>query len=217
MLRNSCRRFSSKPAHLIRVKSKFEPVSYSELQERVVEVAAGLLALGVTKGSTVAIFAESSSHWSIADWAITSVGAISVPIFPTLTPETIRYILQDSDSKVVFVGDNKLLKKFDEAVVETPMQVLPIVMEGEATYTWEKLLVDGKSRSLTTADWEEVCDSVEATDIAAIIYTSGTTGEPKGAVLTHEAFAYQCAMVRKNLPVDEKDRFLSFFAHVACL
>lgn len=210
MLRESCRRFASKPAHLVRVKSKFEPISYAELQDRVVEVATGLVALGAGKDTTVAIFAESSSNWSIADWAITSIGAISVPIFPTLMPETIRYILQDSGSTIAFVGDAKLLKKFEEAVLDTTLQVLPIVMEGDATYTWAKLLEDGRAKPLGPDGWQEICDSVSPKDVAAIIYTSGTTGEPKGAVLTHEAFAYQCTMVRKNLPVDEKDRFLSF-------
>ena len=210
MLRESCRRFASKPAHLVRVKSKFEPITYGELLDKVVEVAGGLVALGVKKGDVIAIFAESSSEWSIADWAITSLGAISVPIFPTLMPDTIGYILKDSDSKIVFVGDTKLLKKFEAAVLETNLQVLPIVMEGEASYTWAKLLEDGKAQEFNADKWNAIADTVEPDDVAAIIYTSGTTGEPKGAVLTHQAFAYQCAMVRKNLPVDEKDRFLSF-------
>jgi long-chain acyl-CoA synthetase len=83
-------------------------------------------------------------------------------------------------------------------------------MEGEASYTWAKLIEDGKAAAFSVDQWYQLSDTVEPQDVAAIIYTSGTTGEPKGAVLTHEAFAYQCAMVRKNLPVDDKDRFLSF-------
>ncbi|MEO7453154.1 MAG: long-chain fatty acid--CoA ligase [Fimbriimonadales bacterium] len=210
MLRASCLQFASKPAHLVRSKSGFEPVTYAELQERVMEIAIGLAALGATKGTVIAIYAESSSEWSIADWAITSLGAISIPIFPTLMPDTVRYILEDSAAKFVFVGDTKLLKKLEEAVFATSLQVLPIVMAGDATYTWTKLIADGKAASFTADDWFQRCDSVAPEDVAAIIYTSGTTGEPKGAVLTHKAFAYQCAMVRKNLPVDARDRFLSF-------
>jgi long-chain acyl-CoA synthetase len=210
MLRESCRRFASKPAHLVRAGGTFKPTTYADLQSRVVEVAAGLLSLGVEKGSTVAIFAESSSQWSIADWAITSIGAISVPIFPTLTPESVHYILNDSSCKVAFVGDLKLLKKLEEAVFGTQLQVLPIVIDGDASYNWQRLLEDGASRQLSSESWAAITDGVLPTEVAAIIYTSGTTGEPKGAVLSHEAFAYQCAMVRKNLPVDERDRFLSF-------
>jgi long-chain acyl-CoA synthetase len=176
------------------------------LQQRVAAAASGLAALGVGKGTAVAIFAESSSAWSIADWAITSLGAVSVPIFPTLMPDTVRYILRDSGSKFCFIGDVRLLAKFEEAT-GTDLQVLPIVIEGEATYTFEKLTQEAE---IDVAGWAELTDAVLPTDEAAIIYTSGTTGEPKGAVLTHEAFAYQCAMVRKNLPVDERDRFLSF-------
>lgn len=207
MLQASCARFSGKTAHLVKVRSKFEPITYGELLDRVVAVAAGLASLGVGKGTAVAIFAESSSEWSVADWAITSLGAVSVPIFPTLMPDTVQYILRDSGSKFCFVGDLRLLKKFEEAVANTELQVLPIVIEGDATYTWSKLQAEG---NLDLPGWIALTDAVLPTDEAAIIYTSGTTGEPKGAVLTHEAFAYQCAMVRKNLPVDERDRFLSF-------
>ncbi|MDQ2985983.1 MAG: long-chain fatty acid--CoA ligase [Armatimonadota bacterium] len=210
MLQASCRQFAGKPAHFTKVGGKFQPVTYTDLRLRVVEIAFGLKSLGVENGATVAIFAESSSKWSIADWAITSIGAVSVPIFPTLTPETVRYILRDSGCKAVFVGDAKLLKKLEEAVFDSELQVLPIIMEGEATYTWQKLIDDGMQAGTSLDDWIAFTKSVQPTDVAAIIYTSGTTGEPKGAVLTHEAFAYQCAMVRKNLPVDDTDRFLSF-------
>jgi len=207
MLQASCQRFRDKPAHLVKVKGAFEATTYGEVWDRVGAIASGLAALGARKGTAVAIFAESSSEWSIADWAITSLGAISVPIFPTLMSDTVRYILGDSGSKFAFVGDLRLLAKFDEAIGGTDLNVLPIVMDGTAAYTWSKLVEEAE---LDTQGWLSLVDAVEPTDVAAIIYTSGTTGEPKGAVLTHEAFAYQCAMVRKNLPVDERDRFLSF-------
>ena len=210
MLKESCRRFAAKPAHLTKSGGKFQPLTYGELQDRVVEVASGLVSLGVVKGSTVAIFAESSSTWASVDWAITSIGGISVPVFPTLMPETVHYILADAGCSHIFVGDSKLLKKFDDAMAISQLAVLPISMEGDGPYTWAKFLEDGKSTELSLEDWSKIADEVEPTDVAAIIYTSGTTGEPKGAVLTHEAFAYQCAMVRKNLPVDQNDRFLSF-------
>lgn len=206
MLQASCERFGAKTAHLVRQGGSYQEISYAELQSRVVAIAGGLRSLGVEKGSVVAIFAESSSEWSVADWAITSLGAISVPIFPTLMPDTIRYILRDSGSRICFVGDARLLQKFEEAVCDE-LQVLPVLIEGEATLTWDKLSAES---DLELSSWIELTDAVSPKDEAAIIYTSGTTGEPKGAVLTHEAFAYQCAMVRKNLPADHHDRFLSF-------
>lgn len=206
MFRETCGRFAEKPAHRVKSGSKYGSVSYQELEAQVLEAAAGLAALGVGKGASVAIYAESSSRWCIADWAITTLGAVSVPVFPTLTPETVGYIVRDSGAKFVFVGDTKLAANLESAGVEA----LPILMEGDGSYDWQKLLGDGRDAGFNREDWLRRGEEIGEDDVAAIIYTSGTTGEPKGAVLSHKAFVYQCEMVGKNMPVSSSDRFLSF-------
>lgn len=164
--------------------------------------AAYLFSQGITAGDVVAIFAESSSDWAAADWAITSLGAISVPIFPTLVPQTVAYILEDSGAKLCIVGDARLEKKFDDAVALLKKSV-PKVVIGDA-------LCEDASVHYSEGAWRDSCAERKPGDLAAIIYTSGTTGEPKGAMLSHEAFVFQCKTIRANLPVDSTDRFLSF-------
>jgi long-chain acyl-CoA synthetase len=164
--------------------------------------AAYLFSQGITGGDVVAIFAESSSDWAAADWAITSLGAISVPIFPTLVPQTVAYILEDSGAKLCIVGDARLEKKFDDAVVLLKKSV-PKVLIKEA-------VCEDASAHYSEGMWRDSCAERKPGDLAAIIYTSGTTGEPKGAMLSHEAFVFQCKTIRANLPVDSTDRFLSF-------
>ncbi|MGI8923561.1 MAG: AMP-dependent synthetase/ligase [Fimbriimonadales bacterium] len=207
ILLSSCEKWGDRPAQSRKINQKFASISYNQLKTNVHRLAAVLRSLGVKPGVTAAIFAESSPEWAAMDWAITSLGAISVPIFPTLMPETVEYILRDSNARLCFVGDERLMKKFDEAVKNGMLRVTPVVIE---TGSLQRLMDQTGTGHLSMGDWEEECHRRNPSELAAIIYTSGTTGEPKGAELTHEAFAFQCTSIRKNLPVDSADRFLSF-------
>ncbi|MBA3725188.1 MAG: long-chain fatty acid--CoA ligase [Armatimonadetes bacterium] len=210
ILLGSCEKWGDRPAQSRKLNRKFASITYNQLRTDVHRAAAVLKSLGVKPGVTVAIFGESSPEWATVDWAITSLGAISVPIFPTLMPDTVEYILRDSGAALCFVGDNRLMKKFDEAVNHGMLRVTPVVMEPNADAGFAKMIAQTGVGHFPMREWEEECHRRNPNEIAAIIYTSGTTGEPKGAELTHEAFGFQCASIRKNLPVDSTDRFLSF-------
>ena len=208
MFLESCSRWADKPAQLYKDHGKYVPRSYSKLKEQVYGIACGLKNMGVEKGSTVAICAETSPEWAMLDWAILSLGAITVPIFPTLTEETIAYILADAGAMLCFAGDTKLLKKVE--VASKNLAVVPVCFRGEEGFTLDRLINEGHECGMTQEQWQQVSASHCPDDTATIIYTSGTTGEPKGAELSHRAFTFQCFSIRKNLPVDHKDRFVSF-------
>ncbi|MBL1149225.1 MAG: long-chain fatty acid--CoA ligase [Armatimonadetes bacterium] len=212
MLLTSCEKYAAKPAMLRRSGSGFEPITYAALEKMVHEYAAGLSANEVRAGDRVAIYSENSVEWAVLDWAVLSLGAITVPIYPTLLAEHVAYILRDSGAKMIFAGETKLAQRALEAVGDLSGSVVVVSMEQTVpgTYSLRAMVDDGKATPLSLETWKEGCLLVQPSDVATIIYTSGTTGEPKGVVLDHRAFVFQCDAIVKNLPVDSRDRFLSY-------
>ncbi len=218
MLLNSCERWRSKPALLSKVKGVFTPITYGDMENKVYEFARALLESGVKPNDRVAIIAENCAEWAIMDWAILSIGAISVPIFTTFMPDTISYILKDSEIKHVVAGDLKLAEKVENSAEEENITVVIIILNDskQGCFSILRLLEESKNSQYTKQDWVEQIKKIAPDDLATIIYTSGTTGEPKGAMLTHRNFTFLCHTIINNLPVDNRDRFLSYLplAHV---
>lgn len=207
----SCNRNALRPAILSKCKGEYKVESYEVLREYVLELARGLLAIGVAQGDKVAILAENSSEWAIIDWSVLSIGAVTVPIYPTLMPETVAYILQDSNVKIIFVGDKKLFAKAQNAIAKIGQNIQIVNIENNSSeFTIKKCMEFGQNHSINQNDIEEIADHIQPNDIATIIYTSGTTGEPKGVVLSHNAFVSQAIAIQKSLPINEQDRFFSF-------
>lgn len=207
----SCSRNALRPAILSKCKGEYKVESYEVLREYVLELARGLLAIGVAQGDKVAILAENSSEWAIIDWSVLSIGAVTVPIYPTLMPETVAYILQDSNVKIIFVGDKKLFAKAQNAIAKIGQNIQIInIGNNSSELTTKKCIELARNHSINQNDIEEIAKHIQPNDIATIIYTSGTTGEPKGVVLSHNAFVSQAIAIQKGLPINEQDRFFSF-------
>jgi long-chain acyl-CoA synthetase len=205
----SCARFGPKPALLCRMRGEFHPVSYTEFRVKVFEIARGLRSLGVEPGDRIAIYAENSMQWGLLDWAALSIGAITVPIYPTLLEDQVGYLLQDSGAKLIFTGDSKLLERAQRAISENSLTTSTAVIEGDSP-SLTSIIDQGKQSGWTEDEWEKGARQIDPTGLATLIYTSGTTGEPKGVMLSHENFTFLCAAIRGNLPADHNDRFLSF-------
>ncbi len=175
---------SSKPAHA----KAWQTLSYAEIGAQVRRVSLGLQALGVAPGDRVALLSENRPEWVIADLAILSAGAVSVPIYPTLPAAQVAYILQDSGAKGVVASDAKQLKKVLETRQTLPDLSLLIMMDAEsATGDAQSLEAVGQAgdQSGAAAGYAARRDAVSPNDLMSIIYTSGTTGSPKGVMLTH--------------------------------
>ncbi len=188
-----------------------------EVIERVKRIAAGLAALGVKAGDRVAIISENRPEWSFVDLAILSLRAVSVPIYTTQAVDQIRFILENSGSKLLCISGKKLWKHACEAVESVERLEKLIFFEPDG-------LPDGNNRAITLADVERGGDefakidadhfdnalsAIDSQDLATIIYTSGTTGEPKGVMLTHENFVSNIIAITAGLPILSTDRSLA--------
>lgn len=211
MLIHSCERWAPKPALLFKLRGTYQAVSYAEFEKEVYRAACVLQSMGVTKGSIVSIFSENSKDWAILDWAALTLGAVIVPIYPTLLEDQVGFILKDSDAMVVFAGDAKLAEIAEKACATSKANCTVAVLHGASAgrISYPELLLVGNS-DLSFDDWKSGTNNIQSNDLATIIYTSGTTGIPKGAELTHGAFTFLCDTVIRNLPVTQSDRFLSF-------
>jgi len=164
-------------------------ISSENLRTAVEEISMGLRALGVEKGDKVAILSENRPEWAIADLATLAIGAADAPVYSTLTPAQVLYILNDSESKVVFVSNAAQAAKVAEVRSQAKRLQHVIRMDAapiEGTLHFDE--VRAKGREALARDKHAVrtrAAEVKPEDLATLIYTSGTTGDPKGVMLTH--------------------------------
>jgi long-chain acyl-CoA synthetase len=159
------------------------PVSSQEFHYQVVRVASALCEWGICRGDRVAILSENRPEWTIADFATLLLGAVTVPVYTTLTGEQTAYILQDSGAKAIFVSSERHLQKVLAILDQTSVQKV-IVMDPVETARaahMHRLM----QKSVDATGIEGAARDVTPDDLATIVYTSGTTGVPKGVMLTH--------------------------------
>lgn len=179
-----------KPDHLRRKKDgAWRAISSDEFRKSVEELSSGLRALGIQKGDKVAILSENRPEWAYADLATLAAGAVDVPIYSTLTPQQVLYILNDSKARAIFVSNAAQAAKVIEVRAEAKHLEHVIRMDEtviEGTRSLDEVRALG--RPPLQKDPQAVrsrAAEVKAGDLATLIYTSGTTGDPKGVMLTH--------------------------------
>jgi len=192
-----------------KIKGEWVKVSATDFIDHVKRFSYGLLKLGVQKGDKIAVISESRPEWNIIDFGMQLVGAINVPLYPNITVEDYKYIFQDAAISYVFVGDETLLERAEEAAKEAPTV--------KAIFTFDK--IEGARH------WEEVADvetaenkvaverikqSVKTDDLLTLIYTSGTTGKPKGVMLSHRNLISNFEACKNYFPIDPSCKALSF-------
>lgn len=211
----SFRRNNKRDALAFKIDGVWNYLSGIDVVERIRRIALGLAQLGVTAGDRIAIISENRPEWSLTDLAILSLRAVNVPIYTTQAVEQIRYILEDSGARMLFVSGKKLLKHAEQAIQSVERIEKMIFFDDDA-------IPEGDNRCMTLAEVEsfgtEVGDSIDfvkllgelkTDDLATIIYTSGTTGEPKGVMLTHENFVSNIIAISRGLPIRPDDRSLA--------
>jgi long-chain acyl-CoA synthetase len=197
-----------------------EGLSSKELFERVRDLALGLSALGVARGDRVAIVSESRPEWIFSDLAVLSIGAVLVPIYPTLSAAQGRYILQDCGAKAVIVSTSEQLGKIREVRPQLPALQSVVLIDaggdaaGDGVVSFEELGRGGHDRMVAgwgiAKDFRDAAREVGPDDLATIIYTSGTTGEPKGVMLTHANLVSNMYAGAEALDVGHEDVAVSF-------
>jgi len=202
---------ADKPAQMFKQGGTWKTLTWREVGEAVREVALGLITLGRSKGDTIALLSSSRAEWVQADFAIFSVGGITVPVYPSYPPDLIAYIVNDSGARTIFVEDATQLAKVLEVREKMPALEHVIVMTGydapqppKAVMTWQTLRRLGRDNA--EAHKSTLAERVTATrpdDLASIVYTSGTTGPPKGVMQTHGNHIAAQASGQKSTPVQE--------------
>ena len=179
--------------------------SFSEVLEIVRPLALGLAELGVQKGDRVSILGNTRPEWTYFDFAALSIGATVVPIYQTNSPEECRYVLENSDAKVVVVEDDEQLEKIRKVRDQLPQleQVVRMTGSSEDTISMEELAAKGSGGD--DARWESLWSAVTPADICTFIYTSGTTGPPKGCIISHGNYRSMLDMVQETSVIEGED------------
>lgn len=193
----------------------WQDITGAQLMERIRHLALALHERGVRKGDRVAILAESCPEWSITDYAILACGGVTVPIYPTQAVEQVGYILKNCEAKLLFVSNQKLLRRVQSALDSLKRDTPQLVLFDDNSDNYETINAfaarggaEGAARNPSLFD--ELAAQATPEDLATIIYTSGTTGEPKGVMLTHRNLVFDAVSSGKHLGPDINDVFLSF-------
>jgi long-chain acyl-CoA synthetase len=176
------------PAYLEEGPEGWSPVSWDEATERIDALAHGLLAHGVRHGDSVAVLSRTSVDWILLDWAIMSIGAVVVGLYPTSSASECRYLLEHSEAVLALAEDDEQTHKLVSVRGSLPAlrEIIPFDRLGE-------LEAEGRASKHLEAE------PVEEDDLATLIYTSGTTGPPKGCMLTHRNLVTAATKVRSAL------------------
>jgi long-chain acyl-CoA synthetase len=206
-----------RPVLMAKIDGRYTGISYAELQRKVEEFAFGLASLGVKRGDRVAIIAENRPEWVVADLAIVSLGAVDVPIYPTMTAKQNGFIFDDAGVTLAIVSNQFQLNKVIRVLGDTPSLDRVIVMTEKGVVPDRHVMLFSRVLELGREFRDQNPDYVAASmravrpeDLLTLIYTSGTTGNPKGVMLTHANLASNIKSSADVIEFGTEDTLLSF-------
>ena len=202
-----------------------EPITYADLKRQIDQLSGFLRNQGVTHGDRIVILGENSPQWGIAYFAITTMGALVVPILPDFNTSEIHHIVRHSGSKVIFISERYYFKIEELDFTEFNSVILlndfSIINPAISKATLRQVIEEGskelrKIRNLVLSMAGITPKEIKEDDVASIIYTSGTTGHSKGVMLTHKNIVWNASMASKIPDLNANDRMLSILplAHV---
>ena len=193
-------------------QGRWVSVSSDELMLRAKRIAAGLYSIGARRGDHVAILSDSRVEWTLTDAGCIFAGVVDVPIYPTLTPPQVKYILNDSGACVLFVASREKYDELRNVIAESPVKQVVVFESGAVDETLSLGQLEARGAAFLKEQPESidrVSREISSDDLATIIYTSGTTGEPKGVMLTHSNLVSNLIDSSGHLSFGEKDVALS--------
>jgi long-chain acyl-CoA synthetase len=201
-----------------KINGKYQGITHDELHREVLAFAGFLKSIGIEKGDRVALLSENRPQWVVADMATMMIGAVNVPLYPSLPPNQIAYIIQNSECKAVITSTMLQLNKIRKIRAEVPT-VKAVISINELDTPDDSVTEFETAKKLGEKfnhEHPNAIANVELSehDLATLVYTSGTTGNPKGVMLTHRNLCENLKSCNesmcKTLPIDERDSTLSF-------
>ena len=197
----------------------WQPVSSDQIYQRVRALGEAFLSWGVQKGDRIALIGENRWEWAVTDFAALAIGAVDVPIYPTLTGEQVAALVRDAGCRIAVVSTRQLFDKLYAVRGQTELERI-VIMDSPGTDSQGlpeggvafKSLVAGADARGSQRDpvFDALARAVEPNDLATLIYTSGTTGEPKGVALTHGNIAANQNLCGVDFNFDSTDSCISF-------
>jgi len=193
---------------------QWNPISSDQIYQRVQALASALLEWGVRKGDRIALIGENRWEWAIADFATLAIGAVNVPIYPTLTGEQIAVLVQDAGCRIAIVSTRQQFEKLNAVRSQTQLERIlimdPATPPSDAIAFSEVLAGADDKAAERDPVFDALVRSVVPGDLATLIYTSGTTGEPKGVMLTHGNIAANQNTAADGFFFNSSDACISF-------
>jgi long-chain acyl-CoA synthetase len=172
-------------------------------------LALGLIALGIKPGDKIALISDNRPEWNFVDLAATLIGAVTVPIYPTISSSEYEYIFNNAEVRLCFLSNQEIFHKVDEITTKVAsLQGIYSFDKIQGSAMWVEVLDQAKDEDRKTL--EEYKSQVKPDDLATLIYTSGTTGIPKGVMLTHNNIVANVVASETRLPIHANARVLSF-------
>ena len=190
----------------------WKPVAARSMYGRVRALAAAMESWGIQRGDRIAIISENRWEWPVVDFAALAMGAVDVPLYQTLSPEQVGYMLRDSGSKVAFVSTLEQYEKVVNAGELPALERVVVFDDGNfpnAT-NLSSLLESASQMEARDAGFDAKLGETKPEELATIIYTSGTTGDPKGVMLTHKNLCDNLRHSTDDLRIVKGDSVISF-------
>ncbi|MGB0123295.1 MAG: AMP-binding protein, partial [Silvibacterium sp.] len=190
----------------------WQPISGGQIYQRVRSLASAFSNWGIRKGDRIAILAENRWEWAVADFAALALGAVEVPIYPTLTTEQTADLLADSGARVAVISTHAQYAKVAQYRAGTALEHV-VIMDEVGTpdaVLFSSLIGDADTATGRDAAFDREAYAVAPEDLATLIYTSGTTGEPKGVMLTHGNIASNINESLSGFDIKADDSCISF-------
>jgi long-chain acyl-CoA synthetase len=191
---------------------EWKPISSQQMYGRVRAVVELLQSWGIQRGDRVALVSENRWEWPVIDFAVLALGAVDVPLYQTLTPEQMGYILRDSGAKAIFVSSKQQFGKLVQAGDLPALAHVAVIDRGDFPNTTSLPQVFERAAALEAHDaaFDEMLTQTTPDELATIVYTSGTTGDPKGVMLTHHNLCENLRYSTDGLRIAPGDKSISF-------
>jgi long-chain acyl-CoA synthetase len=194
--------------------TQWHPISSEQIYQRVRALGQAFRGWGHQKGDRIALVSENRWEWSVSDFAILAIGAVNVPIYPTLTGDQIAVLLQDAGCRTAIVSTLQQFEKLNAVRAQTPLERIVLMDFANSpadAISFTHLLAGADALGSQREEaFDALARSVQAADLATLIYTSGTTGEPKGVMLTHGNIAANQNFAVRDFDIGPTDVCISF-------